>query len=181
MNGMRKTTFSAFLSTFVVCAAFWLLITQSFAAQELIVGALVSAAVALFTARFFIHENAFWFWNPARLGTALVYCIVIFPIELFKANWDVAKRALNPKLPINPGIVRIPVGLESDYGLAMLANSITLTPGTITMKVERSSSDDGEEETHFLVHWIDVAETDRVKCGEAIKGTLEKWVRRIYR
>lgn len=181
MKGLGKTTFPAFISTFVVCAAFWLLITWSFDVQELIVGALVSAAVALFTARFFIHENAFWFWNPVKLFTGLFYCAIIFPIELIKANCDVAFRALNPKLPVNPGIVRVPVGLKSDYGQAFLGNSITLTPGTITMNVQKVTTLKGEEKTYFFIHWIDVTESNRVKAGDAIKGTLEKWVRRIYK
>ena len=99
-------------------------------------------------------------------------------MELLKANWDVARRALSPALPINPGIVKIPVELESDYGLMALANSITLTPGTITMDI----ADDEEGKTWYYIHCIDAdAESAPEEKGEAIKGTLEKWAGRIFR
>lgn len=180
MKSLRKTTFPAVISTFVICFAFWLLITWSLAVQELIAGAVVSLAVSLFAARFFIHEKAFWFLNPVKLIVGLIYCIVIFPIELIKANLDVAFRALSPKPRVNPGFIKVPVGLKSDYGKAMLANSITLTPGTITVDIEQGKNDAGNDECFFYIHWIDVKEKDRVKAGDIIKGTMEKWVRRIF-
>ncbi|MEG1632608.1 MAG: Na+/H+ antiporter subunit E [Oscillospiraceae bacterium] len=176
MKYQRKTTFPAFLSTFILCALFWLMLTGSFAVEELIVGALVSAVVAFFSAKFLIHDSALWLLHPGRFLTLLFYCIIIFPWELIKANVDVALRALSPSLPINPGIVKVPVGLKSAYGRTMLSDSITLTPGTITMEM----AEEGEQ-LYYYIHWIDVKETDSVKAGEAIKGTLEKWVGRIWK
>ena len=176
MNTIRKTTLSAFIVTFILCAAFWVILTGSFAAQELIAGALVSALVAWFSAKFFVHDNAFWLFHPGRFFSLLYYCLVVFVWELIKANVNMARLALSPKLNINPGIVRVPVSLESDYGVAMLADSITLTPGTITVDVEQE-----EGKTWFYIHWIDVTEFDREKAGEDIKGTMEKWIRRIWK
>ena len=86
-----------------------------------------------------------------------------------------AKRALNPKLPINPGIIRVPADVPTEYGKTMLANSITLTPGTITMDI-----DERDGQCWYYIHWIDVQETNRVQAGEAIKGRMEKWLRRIW-
>ena len=140
---MKKASTSSVISTFIVCFIFWLLITGQLSAifkgqvslEVLIAGVLVCLLAALFSARFFIHEKAFWLCQPARLGNFLLYCIVIFPIELVKANVDVAIKALTPGLKIEPGIVKVPVSLKSEYGLAFLANSITLTPGTITLDI----------------------------------------------
>ena len=173
---MKQASFPARLSTFILCAFLWILFTGRFAVQELIVGALVSAVVASFAARYLIHDSAFWLLHPKRLFSMLFYCIILFPWQLIKANVDVARRALSPSLPVNPGIVKIPVDLESDYGKAMLADSITLTPGTITMDI---TEEDGQ--TYYYVHWIDVKDTDGVKAGEAIKGAFEKWVRRVWK
>ncbi len=173
---MKKTSFGAWLATFVVCAAFWMLITLSLDPQMLIAGAAVSALVALFAGRFFIHESPFRLLNPKHLFALLGYVLVVFPIELLKANLDVAKRALNPALPINPGIVKVPSEMKSEYGQAMLANSITLTPGTITMDV----AEDEQGKAWYYIHWIDVAEGTAEQQGDAIKGTLEKWVGRIF-
>ncbi|NCB51637.1 MAG: sodium:proton antiporter [Clostridia bacterium] len=164
------------MSTFVLCAAFWLLLTGSFDKQELIAGAIVSVAVALFSAKFLIHENAFWLFNPVKFFSLIIYSVIIFPWELLKANLDVAFRAFSSGPRVNPGIVKVPVGLASDYGKAMLADSITLTPGTITMDITEEN-----EQTYYYIHWIDVTETDGEKAGDIIKGTLEKWVGRIWK
>lgn len=170
---MRKTTFPAVLTTCLVCYAFWLLLTWSFRPQELIVGAVVSLAAALFSARFLIHEKAFWFFNPAKFFVALFYWICVFPVELVKANCAMVGYVFGRK--INPGIVKVPVALESDYGKAALANSITLTPGTITMEIAEEAG-----QTYYYVHWID-ALCDGAEAGEAIKGTLEKWIGRFWK
>ena len=171
---MPKTKFPAVVSTFLLCFAFWILLTWSFHTQELAAGAVVSLAVALFSARFFIHEKAFWLFNPAKFGALFVY-IFVFLGELIKANVDVAKRCFGGCTNVNPGIVKVPVDLKGDYAQAMLANSITLTPGTITLDI---AEQDGQ--TYYYIHWIDVAEQDRVKAGEIIKGRMEKWIRRIW-
>lgn len=182
-NELKKASFSAVISTAIVCFIFWLLITGQLVMllegepswQVLVAGVLVSVGVALFSAKFFIHSNPFYIWHPKRLGAALLYCIIIFPWELIKANWDMAKRALSPKLNINPGIVKIPVEMKSDFGLMALANSITLTPGTITMEV---AEQDGQN--YFYVHWID-ASADGEEGTKEICGTMQKWLRRIWK
>ena len=173
---MQKTRFPAVISTFIVCFAFWILLTWSFSVQELAAGAVVSLAVALFSARFFIHEKAFWLAAPAKFFGLLGYVLFTFPVELVKANVDVAKRVFGGCKNINPGIVKVPVNLESEYGQAMLANSITLTPGTITMDIAEE-----EGQTYYYIHWIDVATAEPKEAGDAIKGTLEKAVGRIFK
>ena len=180
---MKKAKFSDILSTAIVCYLFWLLLTGQIVSiftgeasvQVLVAGVLVSVITALFAARFFIHEKAFFLFNPVRLLTMLFYSFIVFVWELIKANWDVARRALSPKLPVNPGIVKIETDLKSEYAQSMLANSITLTPGTITMDIVEQ---DGK--TYYYIHWIDVATADVKEAGDAIKSTLEKWVRRIW-
>jgi len=178
---LRKTKFPAVVTTAIVCYIFWLLVTGELAGlirgepsvEVLVAGGIVSIGVALFAARFFIHEKAFHFFNPLRLFMLIIY-IPVFLWELIKANVDVAIRAFR-KLPEKSGIVKVPVDLKSEYAQSMLANSITLTPGTITMDI---AEEDGQ--TYYYVHWIEVSETDGRKAGDAIKGTLEKCVRRIW-
>ena len=179
---MKKTKFSAFLSTAIVCDIYWLLITGQIASiftggasmQVLLAGAVVSVITALFSARFFIHSKAFWLFNPLRFIIWVFYCLIIFMWELTKANIDVALRAFGFK-KINPGIVKIETELKSEYAQSMLANSITLTPGTITMDIA-----EGNGKTYYYIHWID-ASTDHIdEAGDNIKGTMEKWIRRIW-
>ena len=181
---MKKATFLAVLSTALVCFLFWLLITGQIAglfrgepdAQILIAGAIVSIGVALFSARFFIHKNPLHLWNPIKWVWLAAYCLGVFLWELAKANVDVAKRAFSRRINVNPGIVKVPVKLESEYGRSMLANSITLTPGTITMDTVEENG-----QLYYYIHWIDVASSDPAEAGEAIKGRLEKWIGRIFK
>ena len=181
---MKKAKFPAIAATTILCYIFWMLITGQIvsvfcgeaSAEVLIAGAAVSILVALFSARFFIHDKAFFLYNPAKFLRLLFYYVIIFMWELIKANVNVAFKALSPKLKVKPGIVKIPVNVESEYGQSMVANSITLTPGTITMDAVEEKG-----KTYFYVHWIDVAETDHEKAGEAIKGTMEKWIGRIWK
>ena len=173
---MQKTKFPAVVATFLVCYAFWVLLTWSFNAQELAVGAGVSFLVALFAARFFIHEDAGWLFNPARYLKCIGYWLVIFPGELIKANLNMAKICFGGCTNINPGIVKVPTAMKSDYGLAAVSNSITLTPGTITME----TAEDENGQNYLYVHWIDVKETDPEKAGEAIKGTMEKALKEVW-
>ena len=182
----KKNKFAAFCATFLLCLAIWLLITGGITGiwdgldkgewEVLIAGAAVSLLVAAFSSRFFIHESAFYLLRPDRFLLLLFYCLIVFPIALIKANCDMAFRAFFPKKHLKPGIVKVPSGLTSEYGLSMLANSITLTPGTITLDVVE---EDGEP--CYYIHWINVQTEDHEKAGEAIKGGLEKWIRRIWK
>ena len=78
MEAKRKTTFGAWFATFVLCYFFWILLTGSFAWQELVAGAVVSAGVALFSARWFVHESPGRFFRR-RLFILIWYCVAIFP------------------------------------------------------------------------------------------------------
>ncbi|MCR5089437.1 MAG: Na+/H+ antiporter subunit E [Oscillospiraceae bacterium] len=172
---MQKTKPVDVFVTFLVCFAFWILLTWDFSIQELAGGAVVSLLVAFFSARYFIHKKAGWLLNPGKFFSMLGFWLGTFPVELVKANVDMAKRCFGGCKDINPGIVKIPVGMKSLYGQAALANSITLTPGTITLDI---AEQDGE--TYYYVHWIDVSAPSGEEAGEAIKGNLERGLRRVW-
>lgn len=84
-----------------------------------------------------------------RLGTLIPYYTWLGG-EIAKANVGVVKAALKPEIDITPRLVRVPVDAESDLARCVVANSITLTPGTVTVEIE----DDA-----FLVHAIDASFT----------------------
>lgn len=172
MSGKRVLSF---ISTFVFCYMLWIAFTLTFATEELIGGLVASFVASLLASKFFIHDDPLYIFNFKRLYYMIAY-IPIFIRELIKANIDVAKRSFNPKLPINPGIVKVPTDLKSDYGLAMLCNSITLTPGTISMDV---TEEDGRN--YIYIHWIDVQSKNPIEAGNMIKGSLESGVRRIWK
>ena len=126
-----------------------------------------------------IHSKAFHFFNPARFFALIAYIFVFF-WEMVKANLSMVGIVLTGKRNhCQSGIIRVPAdkGLTSEYGLAMISNCITMTPGTITVDV----AEDEEGNNYYYVHWIDVAEMDREKAGDIIKGTMEKWIGRIWK
>jgi multicomponent Na+:H+ antiporter subunit E len=77
--------------------------------------------------------------------------------EIFKANIDVAKIVLAPKMPISPRVVRVKATQKTDLGLVIFANSITLTPGTVTIDIE------GDE---MIVHALSQELADGVLNGD---------------
>ena len=91
--------------------------------------------------------------------------------ELVKSNFDVAFRVLNPKLPINPGIVKVKTKLQSRMGRIFLANSITLTPGTFTVETK------GED---YYIHWIDVTSENIEDATKEIISKFEKYLEVMF-
>ncbi len=108
--------------------------------------------------------------NPLRWVFFLVYLPYFFYYCL-KANLDVALRVLNPDIPIRPGIVKVTTTLTGEMAKTFLANSITLTPGTLTVDI------DGQD---LYIHWINISTEDAVKRSAEICGRFEPLLRRIF-
>ncbi len=154
---------------FLLLLIFWLLLTFQLTIANLIVGGVSSLIATLFFGRYFTDESH-KFLQPSRYFWSLVY-LFIFIWECIKANFDVAYRVLHPDLPIRPGIVKINLSLKSDIARMMLANSITMTPGTITVDIV---DDD------IYVHWIYVRSDDPKICKKLIAEKFEKYLKLIF-
>jgi multicomponent Na+:H+ antiporter subunit E len=113
--------------------AFWVLLSGFFTPFLLSMGVASAAAVVWFTHRMDVvdHEG-----HPIRLsGLGLGYWAWLLK-EIVKSAWDVARIVVNPRLPISPTIIDVDTSQKTDVGVATYANSITLTPGTISVDVE---------------------------------------------
>jgi multicomponent Na+:H+ antiporter subunit E len=110
-------------------------------------------------------------FNPLRYLWALLYIPVLF-YYMLAANLDVVYRVIHPKMPIKPGIVKVKTRLRSDSARAALANSITLTPGTLSVDI----TDDG----YLYVHWINVKTTDVGDATRRIVARFEGFLERIF-
>lgn len=140
---MREKTFGIFL-TFCLMAAFWILLSGIFDAFHLISGLVCCAIVAIISQDLLVKGK-----TKKKLLKSL-RLIIYIPWELWQivlANIDVAYRVLHPKMPIDPLIIEFETTLRGEFSLVTLANSITLTPGTITILVK-------PEKGKFLVHAI---------------------------
>jgi multicomponent Na+:H+ antiporter subunit E len=107
-----------------------------------------------------------------RLWYFLVY-VVRFSKELTLANYQVAKLVLSPSMPIRPGFISIPLAARTDFEITSFANSITLTPGTISVHIP-------DDRHAIVIHAIDVGE-DVEALRQATKDSLEAPILRFTR
>lgn len=139
--------------------------------QHLLVGILVAGFVSFMTGDLFVKRP--YLFKDARRYFWLLYYIPVFLWECIKANIDVAYRVSHPNRPINPGIVKVKTGLKSDTAITFLANSITLTPGTLSVDID-------QENGILYVHWIDVRDMDIEKATKLIVERFERILGRIF-
>lgn len=164
-------TFAAVLTVALMAAIVWLLLTGSLNSQELVAGILV-VVVALLLSRPRLGIMGGVRWSLYLPGAILVY-LAYFARELFRSNLDVARRVLSPSLPLRPAVVRVHTALTSDLGRMLLANSITLTPGTLTLDVD---------DDMLTIHWIDCPPgTDIEAATRAIAAGFERHLARFVR
>ena len=154
----------------------WLLLAWPFdgrtdaPGQDVLVGVLVALVVA--AAMREVGTQGFHRWlNPFRYAWFVAYLFVL-GYYVVKANIDVAIRILHPKMPIRPGIVRVRTTLRTASAITALANSITLTPGTLTVE----ALPDGV----LYVHWINVLAEDSEGATARIVARFEFFIRRIF-
>jgi len=160
---------------FVLAFVIWILLTWPFVdgkidLQVVIAGLIASIIVALLFHEMLPKEHHV-FISPVRIFWLLVY-IPVFFYYVMMANLDVVYRALHPKMPIKPGIVKIKTTLKTESGITALANSITLTPGTLTVDL----TDDG----FLYIHWINVKSDDIEQATRHIAQRFEWFLKKIF-
>ncbi len=146
-------------------ALLWLFVrgvalTPTRLAEEFLIGLLVGLPVAFAARRFYQPMD-----GVARTAAAPLYAalyLLTFLKELTTANVDVAYRVLAPSMPIDPAVIEVPLRVETDLAVTTIANSITLTPGTLTMDYDRDANS-------LYVHSIDGS--DR----ESVVAPIRRW------
>ena len=161
--------FKIFLFEFLLTFLIWLALTWTLDLLTVITGLVVSLGVWLFLSDLFPKEMLMLF-NPRRLFWLVMYA-PYFIYQVLMANLDVLYRVLHPDLPIQPGIVKVRTTLTSDLAKTLLANSITLTPGTLSVDIV------GE---YLYIHWIYVRAQDIEGATKYIIEGFEKYLRRIF-
>jgi multicomponent Na+:H+ antiporter subunit E len=150
----------------------WLLLSWPPEPKDVAIGIPVSLFVFYMT-RDLLAAKPHPFRHPARY-LWFIYYIAVFLWECIKANVDVAFRVIHPALPIRPGTIRVKTGLKSDAGLTFLANSVTLTPGTTSVDVDR-------ENGYLYIHCLYVKKNYDVSAGKlAVVDKFEKILKRIF-
>ena len=162
---------------FCLCYIFWLLLHWSFVIDRttslrwFLVGIPVALLVTVFFGEVFIEKPSREIFQVKRYFWFLYY-ILFWGYHCILANFDVAYRILSPEMPIHPGIVKVKTSLKSRAGLTALANSIALTPGTLTV--------DLTEDGYLYVHWINVKAQDIEGATRLIVKPFEDILKRIF-
>lgn len=158
-----------FIISFTLIFAVWLLLNSSLAPEYVVSGVITAAFLAIWSSmRFPVFKNVRL--TPRSILSFIIFTHV-FLYELLKSNFDVAKRVLSPSLPINPGIISVKTRLTDPVARMLLANAITLTPGTFTIEMEGDT---------FFIHWIDAGIPDAEQRSQEIVRKFEKYLEAVY-
>jgi multicomponent Na+:H+ antiporter subunit E len=146
----------------VLLFALWLVLTANLQVANLIIGGGISFGIALIYSKLFIHAdfeiiNPYWFF---------VYLLVLLK-NLIISNLQIAKRVLSPDMRLSPAIVAVKTELTSDWKKLLLANSVTLTPGTLTLDIQKD------------ILYIHVIECKNISNKEEIIKEFEQIIAKI--
>ncbi len=144
-------------------AIFWLLLSGHYTGLLLALGV---ASVTLVIYLALRMDRVDGERQPLHVAPKLITYWAWHFAEIIKCNIDVARRIVNPSLPISPTVVRVRTGQDSPIATATYANSITLTPGTVTLRVE------GDD---FHVHAL-----SREGAKDLQSGEMERRVREAF-
>ena len=158
-----------YVATFLVLYLVYLLLA-GFEVQELIVGLVVSILLSFILTKYVNYTVDIKL--PIRVILFVFMYLPVFIWQLILANLDVARRVLSPKIPLNPGFVKVDTELEGDFAKLTLANSITLTPGTLSVDV------DGED---IYVHTVDVKGTTQEENKKNISSLFERILKVVFK
>jgi multicomponent Na+:H+ antiporter subunit E len=156
-----KRRVGRFLGVAVGCTALWCAWSESIAPQTILTGAAFSVLALFLTSRFLLRDSyASRFLLPPI--TVLRYLGVLF-VEIFRSGVHAIAVTLTGRM--NVGVVRIPTELRNPLHGTLVANAITLTPGTVTIDYQ---------EDEFTVVWIEARAGDSREIGDDIKGRFER-------
>jgi len=135
----------------------WLLLSGHYEPLTLVFGVLSCIVTVLITWRMGLNDDE---GHPIHLGWRVpVYWTWLF-WEIVKANIDVAKRIINPRMPISPILITLKTSQATDFGQVIYANSITLTPGTVSLRIDKDTI-----EVHALSEEL---------AADLAKGTMDR-------
>ncbi|MFW5827721.1 MAG: Na+/H+ antiporter subunit E [Alkalispirochaeta sp.] len=157
---------------------FWLVVSGSSDLSSVIVGAVVSSAAALL---FRSPLQGRWVAeNTDRIpgrhwigrGMRVLIFVPVFIAKVLASGFAIFRLAVTPGVTFWPGIVRTPGGLHGTGSTTLLANLITLTPGTITLDY------DAGDDTLYI-HWIDVSEYAAEDIDSEVTSNMRPWIREV--
>ncbi len=164
-ESVRRFNSSAFLATFGILLVLWFVLSGHFDLFHVSFGIICCGLVAFLSHDLLFHD-LHWSLGGGPFLRFMGYLPWLF-YQIVLANLHVAKMVLHPKMPIAPRIIEFRTKLKKDLAITTLGNSITLTPGTITVDIREDT---------FLVHALTQKVTD-----DLMSGAMENRVAAIFR
>ena len=144
---------------FILLLIFWIILNGKITLEILLLGTVFSVAIFWFMCSFLEYSPKYEICVAKNIIWILTYFVVLI-IEIFKSAIAVYKRVYSRKIEIQPQMIFFDVDIESEFLRFVLANSITLTPGTITVDVD---------EKQFCVHALDYTLAEGIENSVFIK------------
>ncbi len=150
----------------LIIAIMWMFLSETYTASSFIAGYMLGILLLLVFNRFI--PDAFYL----RRVYKIIYLIFLFIRELISSNFDIVKLVYKPKLEFEPGIFAMPTELKSNWEITLLANLISLTPGTLSVAISGDN-------THIYIHAMHIDDIeDEI---HSIKNTFEKAISEVTR
>lgn len=144
---------------YILLLLFWIILNGKITTEILIFGVVLAAAIFWFMCKFLDYSPKYEMFVAKNFFWILTYFVVLV-IEMLKSAIAVYKRVYSKKIEIQPQMVFFDVDIKSEFLRFVLANSITLTPGTITVDVD---------DNHFCVHALDYTLAEGIEDSVFIK------------
>lgn len=157
-----------FLPVTLLAFILYIIITGSATPYDIATGAVTAVIAGLLFGRYLV-KNPKKALNPPRWVAMVAYFIKYITVIELKAHLDVIKRIISGET--NPGIIKVPITVKDEYARFLVANSITNTPGTVTVYMD---------EEYAYVNWIDVKTRDPDEARKEILEEFEKHAKRIF-
>ncbi len=148
-----------------ILAGIWLLLNNSAAPGQILLGLLLGWAIPLISIRFW--PDKVFIYKPL---TFLRYIVVLL-VDIVVANFIVARLILGNSDLLKPAFVKLPLDLTSDFAISLLANSITLTPGTLSAQLST-------DRKYLLIHALNESDPDTLIV--TIKQRYERLLKEIF-
>ncbi len=148
---------------FICFFALWVVLNGRWTTEIGVFGLVFAALAYAFTWKYMGYSPKVDIALFMRVPSALRYGVTLV-VEIIKANLTVCRMILKPDFVPEPQLVQFDVDLKKNRHLVALANSITLTPGTITVDLH---------DNHFLVHALDASMVDGLDDGSFVQQLVQ--------
>jgi multicomponent Na+:H+ antiporter subunit E len=150
----------------IIIAIMWMFLSETYNFTSFLVGYILGI-ILLFVLQRFVPDSFYM-----KRTWKFFLLILLFVRELVLSNIEIVKHVYKPKMDMKPGIFALPIDVKTNFEITLLANLISLTPGTLSVVVS-------EDHTKIYIHAMDMPDVQ--ESVNEIKNTFEKRIMEVTR